>query len=413
MSLPPSPVRGRGGESGGEDGPAGDEGTLSPIPWPSPRDSGDKGHRAAQTPDGSPLSPALWPARARLAREASHAARLRAAATVVEAAAASGARLAKAADRAGPMLDRLDDALVPAAVQGLETVVGAAATTSRVVTTGLLHLAVRARLVPGAPPRRPPQRLDGPSRAAAQATAADDQRADEPSVGRALLERGARIAVLGLVAMIVLSAAAALLPGMDRQPHRTGGLEPASPPGDQASTTVTPSVTIGPSSGMSTDDYVGGADQSLAALAQAAPEADLVAVVSLTGYRTPAGLQALLADYRVTRVFFAVPGSGFVRQAPVRTPVDDVLAGLAAQATASDRQAATATDPAVRASAQAEAAALRQGSSCSCLFGAVVRAPAARLLALRQDRAVRVVDPAPPATLENAVRFIPVTPDHP
>ncbi|OHV40730.1 hypothetical protein BCD49_08570 [Pseudofrankia sp. EUN1h] len=315
------------------------------------------------------------------------------------------------------MLDRLDDALVPRTGQVLEAAVGAAAATSRTVTAGLLRLALRTRLLPG-PPR--PRRADHGSGSfpadAADAEGADT--ADGPSVGRALLERGARIAVLGLVAMIVLSAAAALLPGIDGQPRSTGGAEPASPPagntpGGQASTAVVPSVTIGPPAGESTADYIGGADQSLASLARAAPAADLLAVVSLTGYRNPDGLQALLATYRVTQVFFAIPGSGAVHQAAVRTPVDDVLTAFAAQAAESSRRATTATDPGARESARAEAEALRGGRSCSCLFAAVVRASAARLLALRQDPSVRVIDAAPPATLENTARFVPVSPDRP
>ncbi|OHV42573.1 hypothetical protein BCD48_31070 [Pseudofrankia sp. BMG5.36] len=343
---------------------------------------------------------------------------------MVEAATASGAGIAKAADRAGPVLDRLDDALVPRTGRALEAVVGAAAATSRTVTAGLLRLALRTRLLPGPPeppaPAPRPRTADGgsgpdagssPSPAAARDASASAV-AEGPSVGRALLERGARIAVLGLVAMIVLSAAAALLPGMDGQPRT----EPASPPpggapAGQADAAVVPSVTIGPTAGESTADYVGGADQSLVALAEAAPEADLLAVVSLNDYRTPDGLQALLATYRVTQVFFTVPGSGTVHQAEVRTPVDDVLAALAAQAAESSRRAATATDPAARERASAQAQTMRGGRSCSCLFAAVVRASAARLLALRQDSSVRVIDAAPPATLENAVRFIPVTPE--
>ncbi|ONH30479.1 hypothetical protein [Pseudofrankia asymbiotica] len=374
--------------------------------------------------EGRAFSRTLWSFRARSARDAADTVTRRATATVVEAATAGGAGLAKAADRAGPVLDRLDDALVPRTGQALEAVVGAAAATSRTVTAGLLRLVLRARLLPGrpGPPPRPRPAgggAPGPDASASSSPATRESSAvataEEPSVGRALLERGARIAVLGLVAMIVLSAAAALLPGMDGQRRDGGGTEPTSPaggaPAGPADAAVVPSVTIGPTSGESMADYVGGADQSLAALAEAAPEADLLAVVSLAGYRTPDGLQALLATYRVTQVFFTVPGSGTVHQAAVRTPVDDVLAALAAQAAESSRRSATTTDPAARARASAQAQTMRGGRSCSCLFAAVVRASAGRLLALRQDPSVRVIDAAPPATLENAVRFIPVPPE--
>lgn len=387
-------------------------------------DTGGAGHE--QRPGAASASSA-WTVRARAARKTADALAHRATAAVVDAAATGGAGIAMAADRAGPVLDRIDDAVLPAAGRALESVAAAAATVSRTTAAGLLRLAARARLLPtpaGSPPmpRRSAPAAGGPiagDGVIARDRAIAHDAADEPSVGRALLERGARIVVLGLVAMIVLSAAAALLPGLDGQPRSGGGADPAGPGGNSAggqgsppSAAVVPGVTIGPPAGESTADYIGGADQSLASLTQAAPAADLLAVVSLAGYRSPDSLQALLSTYRLTRVFFTVPGSGAVHEAAVRTPVDDVLAAFAAQATAAGRRATTDPDPGARERARVEADAYSHGRDCSCLFAAVLRAPAARLLALRQDTAVRVIDAAPPATLDNAVRFVPLVPDH-
>jgi hypothetical protein len=232
-------------------------------------------------------------------------------------------------------------------------------------------------------------------------------------IGRAVLERGARIAVLGLVAMIVLSTAAALLPGV------SGGqpvVEPVPPPIATPPTTtpvgtprtVTPTITVGPFPGDSVAAYVTIADRELTALAQAAPDADLLAVVDLTAFRSPQALHTLLGDYRVTQVFFAVPGNGPVHQAAVRDPMADVLAAFDAQAAEATRQATTTADPAAQTRDRAEANALH--AHCDCAFAAVIRAPAARLLVLRADQAVRIVDAAPPGTLADTVRFIPVAP---
>jgi hypothetical protein len=230
--------------------------------------------------------------------------------------------------------------------------------------------------------------------------------------GRGLLERGARVVVLGLVSMIMFSTAAALL-GFDSPPANLGAGQPsgqaATAAGSPPAANPVPRITVGPSAGDPPAVYVESADHTLAEYAQSAPGADLLAVVSLVDYRTPAALHTLLGQYRVTQVFFAVPGTGSVHAATVRDPVPDVLAAFRAQAATAASQASAASSPSARGEAQAEADALR--GDCACLFAAVVRAPAERLLLLRADPAVRVVDPAPPGTLDNAVTFVPVAPD--
>ncbi|WP_052711121.1 hypothetical protein [Pseudofrankia sp. DC12] len=348
-------------------------------------------------------SPPRFPGQA-AAREVAGAARRASVRAAVEVATAGGDRLARAADHAGPRLDQLDDTLLPATGEVLEVIVAGAATTSRAVTTRLLRLAVRVRLL------SPPRVADGEPYATPGAGPGLNGVAP---VGRAVLERGARIAVLGLVAMIVLSTAAALLlPGVSGQPV-VKPVVPAPRPGPGPAAAVppafTPSVTVGPFPGDSTATYIGIADHELAQQAQAAPETDLLALVDLIGYRSPQALHALLGEYRVTQVFFTVPGSGAVHHAAVRDPLADVLAAFDAQAAGAAGRAVRAADPAARKRDQSEAAALL--AHCDCVFAAVVRAPAARLTGLRQNPAIRVIDAAPPGTVESTARFIPVAPD--
>lgn len=332
------------------------------------------------------------------ARGAADAARQAGARAAVEMATVGGARLARAADRAGPLLDRLDESLLPAAGDALEVVAEGAAAASRALTGRLLRLAVRVRLL------SVDDGVDG-----GPSTDGEGDGAAAP-VGRAVLERGARIAVLGLVAMIVLSTAAALLPWVsDGQPVAKPATVPTPPEPVSTPPGVTPTIPIGPYPGDSVSTYVAIATNELADLAHAAPDTDLLALVDLSEYRSPQALHALLSDYRVTQVFFAVPGVGPVHQATIRDPLADVVAAFDARASDATRRAAAVADPAAQQRDRAEASALRAG--CACAFAAVVRAPAVRLVALRADPAVRIVDAAPPGTLENAVRFVPVAPD--
>jgi hypothetical protein len=344
-------------------------------------------------------------------REVVGAARQAGIRAAVEVATAGGARLARAADHAGPLLDQLDDTLLPATGDALEVVAGGAAATSRAVATRLLRLAVRVRLLSSPSPA---DDVPNATLGTGGGVTAGSGPAGVAPVGRAMLERGARIAVLGLVAMIVLSTAAALLlPGVSGQPvvepvtsgpPPGGGRAAAPPPAD------TPAVTIGPLAGDSTAAYIGIADRELTQQAEAAPDAELLAVVDLSGFRSPQALHALLSDYRVTQVFFTVPGgSGAVYHAAVRDPLADVLAAFDARAAGAAGRAATTADEATRKRDQSEATALR--AHCDCAFAAVIRTPAVRLIELRANPAVRVIDAAPPGTVESTVRFIPLAPD--
>jgi hypothetical protein len=357
---------------------------------------------------------------ARSARVAANAAVGTLVPAAVAVARAAGVRFADVADRAAPVLDRIDDVGLPWAQRAL----AAAAARLGVAWDGTLDVIERLAVRFGLLRPRPVQAGAGAGAAPAGAAGAGGG-ASWGSAGRsrrggvrAVLERGARAVVLGLVAMIVLSAAAAMLPGADGQLKPAGSAGPAgSPEGtvpagaggtDPATGTAAAGITVGPYPGDSPEQYAATAGQGLLMQASAAPEADLLAIVSLVDYQTPDELHALLADYRLTQVFFAVPAVGSVYSADVRDPVADVRTAFEREASEASARAAVVTDPTRRAAATTEAGALR--GRCACLFAAVVRAPAARLVTLDGSAGVRVVDAAPPGTAASAVTFVPLLP---
>ncbi|CAJ60859.1 hypothetical protein FRAAL2210 [Frankia alni ACN14a] len=228
-----------------------------------------------------------------------------------------------------------------------------------------------------------------------------------------VVDRGARVLVLGLVALIVVSAAAAMLQSVDRdRPSRAtapADVPAASPPAGQP---VAPTVTIGPGANDSVAEYLGASRQNLASLTAAAPAADLYAVASLTAPVTPDEMLGVLGAYRAVQVFFTAGVGGEVEQATVRDPVTDVHAAFASAATqAQARAAAEAGAGEAGANDRDRLAAQQLRAGCACLFAAVVRAPAGRLSQLAADPRVRVVDPAPPGAGPPGVRFLPLSPD--
>jgi hypothetical protein len=234
--------------------------------------------------------------------------------------------------------------------------------------------------------------------------------------------RGARVGVSIAVAAIVVSAAAATLQGPDRLGFPPQRPLPATGPGTSGGAgaegggAVTPEekapevrVTVGPFPGDDVATYLTYARSRLDELELAAPDADLFAVVSFTGYRTPAELLDLLGDYRMHRVFIRMPPDGEVFEAPVRDPVADVDAAFGRAADAAARKAALTADPKAQAWAGREAEGF--GNRCSCVFSAVVRASAGRLGELAATGGVRIVDVASPGvTLAGSV-FVPLVPE--
>ncbi len=318
----------------------------------------------------------------------------------------AAAGLERAAGRAGVLLDRVDDVLVPAVARVVGDGLDRAGSASKVFAT----------------------RFRNRTGASAPATGQSGHGAAGPRALAALrnsghLARGARLGVSVAVAAIVVSAAAATFQGQDRLgfPHPPA-LPPGADPGVAAAVggdgggVAAPEVsipevevTVGPYPGDEVGSYLADARSRLDELVLAAPDADLFAVVSFTGYRTPAELLALLSDYRMHRVFIRMPPDGEVLEAQVRDPVADVDAAFAHAADATARRMASATDPQAHARAGQEASAY--GGRCSCVFSAVVRAPAGRLAELAGTDGVRLVDVASPgATMAGSV-FVPLLPE--
>ncbi|WP_054565835.1 hypothetical protein [Frankia sp. R43] len=243
-----------------------------------------------------------------------------------------------------------------------------------------------------------------------------------------VLEAAFRVLVLGLVVLIVVGAVTTMLRGSDSggamsgsssgagsasgaagsAVSQSGTADAAADDDGAAAGPVEPSIVVGPAAGDAAGAYADRTRSELESLSAAAPAADLYAVVSLTAYQTPAELVRTLADYRVTEVFFRVPPDGAETSANVRDPVADVESAFDSAADAAETLAREDTDAVAAQRAHLEAMALR--ARCGCLYAAVVRAPAERLLELTRRGPVRTVHPAPPGSSPSAVRFVPLDP---
>ncbi len=300
-------------------------------------------------------------------------------------------------------LDRLDDAALPPVFRILDTARSRLAGTADREACRARRLAERAR--------RGRVGRDGPADAGAEGSPALLDVVGVAPGG--VVDRGARVLVLGLVVLIVVSAAAAMLQSVDRdRPSKATAPADAPTGSPPAAQPLTPTVTIGPGAHDSVAEYLGASRQNLASLTAAAPAADLYAVASLAAPVTPDEMLGVLGAYRAVQVFFTAGTGGEVEQATVRDPVADVHAAFASAATQAQTRAAAEAGAgeagAEERDRQAEAQ-LRAG--CACLFAAVVRAPAGRLSQLAADPRVRVVDPAPPGAGPPSVRFLPLSPD--
>ncbi|SNQ47566.1 conserved hypothetical protein [Frankia canadensis] len=322
----------------------------------------------------------------------------------------SGGEVARGAvdDGVDAVVDRLDAAALPVLYRATH-----AARTQLVGTTD--REVARARRLAA---RWRPARASGAESAEAGAASGPPALLEAVGVGRGgVVDRGARALVLGLVALIVVSATAAMLQSVDHDrtpgtPAPSDAASRTSPSAPAAAAPVTPTVTIGPGARDAVGEYVGASRQNLAALTAAAPGADLYAVASLTEAVTPGGLLAVFGGYRIVEVFFSAGVLGEVEAATVRDPVGDVQAAFASAAAQAQARAAAderAGDANADERDRRAAAELRAG--CACLFAAVVRAPAGRLTQLAADPRTRVVDPAPPGIAPPSVTFLPLSPD--
>ncbi len=268
--------------------------------------------------------------------------------------------------------------------------------------------------------------------------------------GSLVVERSMRVMVLGAVSVIGVSAISALArgPAGGRDLEQVGrplmvvpavgehadpaagpvstmpgapAVVTAAAPGTVPAPVAVPvpveempaaAVLVGPGPRETVGGYLEAARMRLAASAQASGQPDTYAVVSFPGYRTPEQALGLLQGLRTVRVFFRVPPDGTALSADVRDPLADVRTAFAHAADAAAAQAdavGAVGDADARERAVDEAAALRD--SCACLYGAVVVAPAWRLLALAEAGSVRLADVAPPGVPGPSAVFVPLRPE--
>ncbi len=195
---------------------------------------------------------------------------------------------------------------------------------------------------------------------------------------------------------------------------------------------VTGRDSLGPEVGDTTVAYEAAATRTLREASKKGGKDARVALVSLTGYQTPAQAKALFQGVTVSRVYLRAKAAG--REA-AQLPIDikgDLLGDLkkAYDATARGRVAAqksyqgyvdtlTVTTKEEQAfkdlyasfakATGVEAKAYR--SSCACVFAVVVKASPAKLLALRSVRGVRMIEVAAPTQALADVQVYPLLPE--
>lgn len=241
-------------------------------------------------------------------------------------------------------------------------------------------------------------------------------------------ERGARLTVTVVVVVVAAGALASFGHSwVTDRPHSQ--LDPPPAVADGAATILPASIPsasavpgssdpgtgpiafVGRPRGESVPGYVAAAGRRLAALAWADGDTPAYAAVSLPGYRTPAELTRLLAGYQVVEVYFRVPPYGTAMAVAVHDPAADLPSAFDRAAVVADQRAVIGpSSSAVASRAADQARALR--ARCSCVYGAVVRAPATRLASLSAAEGIRLVDPAPAArVIPGRTRFAALVPE--
>jgi hypothetical protein len=229
-------------------------------------------------------------------------------------------------------------------------------------------------------------------------------------------------------AVVIVAAAAVLL-------YTTGGDRHHAVPPARPSATPTPLLpddVLGPTVGQPVSTYLAVAQQRLKAMAAAGTPQPVTAVVDLTGYLTPAALDAQLnglTGVQVIRAFAQVapPAAGDIHTVTLTTGSDLAadLDALRAQAHTlvvnyRKRVAIATSDPSAANEAVVTAYAdeARQakidlagiGAASGCVFALVVTGPASQLQRLAAQPDVRVLDPAPASVSRDSLMIVPLEP---
>lgn len=163
-----------------------------------------------------------------------------------------------------------------------------------------------------------------------------------------------RLARIGAIACTVLVVAGVLIAVL------AGGGDNSSSP-KRATPGVNHTATVGLAPGGDLAAYV---SQKHSLLASLPASADVPAMVSLISYVRPADAATLLRNYRVTRMLYRLSSVSPPQQADVQDLATDGPRLV----------------------------------PCTCMYAAVVQAPADRLRALAKSPYIRLIDPAPAGT---------------
>jgi hypothetical protein len=203
---------------------------------------------------------------------------------------------------------------------------------------------------------------------------------------------------------------------------------PTELPGEEAG-----SSTLGPEVGATVPAYLTHAAQGLAAAARSAPTTSRTALVSFTGYETPAQVEAMLSGYQAVRLYLRARAGG---KDAAQLPVDVRGGALAATLTKAYAQAAagrvaaqkayqgyvdslevvTKEDQAFKdlyaAFARSTGVEAREyGRGCACVYAAVVTATPTRLLQLRSRSGVRGLEVAGKGLALPDLQLLPLLPE--
>jgi hypothetical protein len=223
-------------------------------------------------------------------------------------------------------------------------------------------------------------------------------------------------------------AAAVLLTATGGDRHRAVAPVSTTP----APATTLPGDQLGPTVGQPVSAYLTVAKQRLTSIEATPTTSPVTAVVDLTGYLTPAALDAELSGLigvQVIRVFAQVapPAAGAIHTVTLTAGGDLAadLDALRAQAHTfvvnyRKRVAVSAADPSTANQAvvsayadearQAKIDAAGLGASSGCVFALVVTGPVSELEQLAVGPDVRVLDPAPATVPRDSLMIVPLEP---
>lgn len=271
-------------------------------------------------------------------------------------------------------------------------------------------------------------RLTDARRAGEAWVAGVDLRRLDERLGRGPLGPVTRHPVVGLVVALAVAFAGVGV-AVDRERGDRGPTVPVTP---SAGVEGLQGATLGPAVGADVTGYVRTSTEGLVRAVHDTPRSSRVALLSLSSYLTPEGLQLVLRGFTAPRVFLRAPAAGAnATTLPVEVRGDLLAALRKAYADTARSRASAATsyqgyvdtltgsspeDVRFRAlytafAQAAKAEAKAYGAGCACVYAALVVATPAQLLTLRQRPGVRALEVAPAGRALAEVQVRPLLPE--